>query len=328
MSFVSGLRHRLTPLALSALVAAPLGAVAQSEVTLNLVPLPKSAQQLDTNMTMRMNMDMKLPANATDAQRANAQQAKAAMPMTLTNSMRQRIETTAADASGAYTMKASSQSLKNEMRDATGNVKPVPSPGVMTFTAKVQGSKIEPVDFRMGEPANPPPGLTPEARAQMFRQMFEWMEKFNGTTFKVGESKEFPLDMQLPIGPNASKGRIIGRYTLRKVENGVASFDVGLRFDMNVDVSAQQKAAAASGAASAPTGPSKVAMTGNGTGQLDIRLADRVQLLSTIDMKMNMDMAAPDGSQVMMTMDMKVDSRGRSVPVGAAKPAGKAAPKG
>ncbi|MDH0863307.1 hypothetical protein [Mitsuaria sp. GD03876] len=306
--------------AVQAALVAP-AAMAQESVKLNMVPLPSTRQQLDVAMDMRMNMSMKLPADATEQAKAQAQQMKASMPITMKMAMRQDLSTTARQPDGGYTLNAEVTSLKNEMRDGTGQTRALPQQGAIRFSARLKDDQFEKIDLQL-PPSAQAQALSKEMQEKIFNQSFDWMRKFNGMTLKVGETVEVPIDMNLPTG-NAPTGKLLGKYTLTGVNKGVASFDVAVRMDVNFAVPAPASAPSAAAAA-----PAQGAMSGSGTGKMDLRLADRLMLRSTMAMTMGMDIAGPQGN-MRMDMDMTMTSTGKALPVGK-KPAApaKPAPKG
>lgn len=310
-------------LAVQAALAAPV-AMAQDSVKLNMVPLPSVRQQVDVAMDMRMTMAMKLPADATPEARAQADQMKAAMPITMKMAMRQDLTTTAKRPDGSYTLNAEVATLKSEMRDGSGKSQALPRQGAVRFSADLRNDQFEKIDLQM--PPDAPAqaqALSKETQEKIFNQSFDWMRKFNGMSLKVGESVEVPIDMNLPTA-GAPTGKLLGKYTLTGINKGVASFDVAVRMDVNFAVPAK----AASGASAPAAGPTQGAMSGSGAGKMDLRIADRLMLRSTMAMTMGMDMAGPKGN---MRMDMSMDmtSTGKALPAGK-KPAApaKPAPKG
>jgi hypothetical protein len=305
-------------LAVQAAVAVP-AAMAQDSVKLNMVPLPSSRQQVDIAMDMKMNMSMQLPPNATEQQRAQMAQMKASMPITMKMGMRQDLSTTAKGPDGAYTLNAEVTTLQSEMRDGTGQARPMPPQGPMRFSAQLKDDQFEKIDLQLSN-AGQAQALSKEMQEKIFNQSFDWMRKFNGKSLKVGETLEMPIDMNLPMA-SSKAGKLLGRYTLTSVNKGIASFDV----DVRMDVSFAAPTPAASGA-SAPAGPVEGAMTGSGRGKMDLRLADRLMVRSTMAMTMGVDMAGPQGNKMRMDMEMAMTGTGKALPPGAKKPAAPAKP--
>ncbi|WP_431101894.1 hypothetical protein [Roseateles noduli] len=305
-------------LAVQAAVAVP-AAMAQDSVKLNMVPLPSSRQQVDIAMDMKMNMSMQLPPNATEQQRAQMAQMKASMPITMKMGMRQDLSTTAKGPDGAYTLNAEVTTLQSEMRDGTGQARPMPPQGPMRFSAQLKDDQFEKIDLQLSN-AGQAQALSKEMQEKIFNQSFDWMRKFNGKSLKVGETLEMPIDMNLPMA-STKAGKLLGRYTLTSVNKGIASFDVDVRMDMSFAAPTPT----ASGA-SAPAGPVEGAMTGSGRGKMDLRLADRLMVRSTMAMTMGVDMAGPQGNKMRMDMEMAMTGTGKALPPGAKKPAAPAKP--
>lgn len=306
-------------LAVQAAVAVP-AAMAQESVKLNMVPLPSSRQQIDIGMDMKMNMSMDLPPNATEQQRTQMAQMKASMPIVMKMAMRQELSTTAKAADGAYTLNAEVATLKSEMRDGTGQTRPLPQQGPIRFSARLKDEQFEKIDLELSGNAQAQ-ALGKEMQEKIFNQSFDWMRKFNGKSLKVGETLEMPIDMNLPMG-EAKAGKLLGKYTLTSVNKGVASFDVDVRMDMNFAAPAKP----ASGASSPAAGPVEGAMAGSGKGKMDLRLADRLMVRSTMAMTMGVDMAGPQGNKMRMDMEMSMTATGKALPPGAKKPAALAKP--
>ncbi|PIM50524.1 hypothetical protein CS062_24560 [Roseateles chitinivorans] len=321
-------------LALQAAIATPV-ALAQASVKLNLVPLPSVRQQVDLTMDTRMNMSMRLPENAPEQARAEAEQLKAAMPMTMTMAMRQTLSTSPKAADGSYTLEAEMATLKSEMRNAAGQPQALPPPMTFRFTARLKDDQFEQIDMQLPAAAASQ-ALSKELQEQIFNQSFDWMRKFNGVTLKVGESVEVPVEMNLPMGASKQLGKVLGRYTLTGVRQGVASFDVAVTMAMDVALPVSSPASAASAPAATASGPTdltapapaasapaevKGSMTANGSGKMDIRLADRLMLRSTMSMTMGMDMAGPQGKLLRMDTQMTMASTGKALPAAKKKTA-------
>ena len=315
-------------LAVQAAVAVP-AAMAQDSVKLNMVPLPSTRQQIDLAMDMKMNMSMQLPPGPTEQQRAQAAQLQASMPLKMTATMRQALSTTAKAADGAYTLDAEVTTLKSEMRDGTGQTRPLPPQGPIRFSARLKDDQFEKIDLQLPNAAQAQ-ALSKEMQDQIFNQSFDWMRKFNGKTLKVGETLEMPIEMNLPMA-GAKPGKVLGRYTLTSVNKGIASFDVDVRMDMSFSTPATAASgASAPAAAASAAGPVEGAMTGSGRGKMDLRMADRLMVRSTMAMTMGVDIAAPQGNKMRMDMAMSMTANGKTLPPAAKKPAApaKPAPKG
>lgn len=327
-------------------------AAAPAAITLNMMPLPNSSQRHDVTMVMTMDMTVTPKADATEEQRAQIRQglAAAGMPMTMTTEMRQRMDVGAKGKDGGVPIKATVDTVKAEMRNSAGMELPLPNQGQqITFDATMRDDRFENIRMSGMEQLK---ALPPEFHEKMFRQMFDWMAKFNGRELKPGESVEAPLDLELPMaGAGASNAKFLAKYTLLEVKRGVALFDidVGMDMAMSLPLPAASAASAASGAsapassdaaasatapaasdavpqaapsdaaASAPAPakpglqPSQADIKGTGKGKMDFRLADRVPLRSTMDMTMKMVMLMPDGNTMHMDMSMKMDGKGSSV---------------
>ena len=213
--------------------------------------------------------------------------------------------------------------LKSEMRDAQGNVKPMPSMGKVVFKAGLKDDQIQSINVEMDPNSPMAQAWTQEMSQQIFDKSFDWMRKFNGTTLKVGESIELPMDVALPAQVAAGMGKVVGRYTLTDLTKGVASFDVGVKMDMSMTLPTPG-ASAASGAVPAPAesasaadGVGQAKMTGAGGGKMVIRMADRLMLRNDMALTLDMDIGVQPG--VRMNMKMEMDMQGVGKALAAAK---------
>lgn len=320
--------RRLTSLACISLALAPaLVRADDAPITLNLMPLPATQQQHDFRIKAVTDMKFKVREGASDeeTQQINARMGAIKMPMTMTLQMRQHMQTGKADAQGHIPLKATIEYGTMEMRTGDGDLMPgmpakrMPS---MQFNADIVDGRYENIRLS-GEGAAK---LPPEMMEGMFRKTFDALAKMNGTPLRVGESVEMPLEMNVPLpslpgGSNA--GKMSARYTLTKVEAGVAYFDIGATLDFKLDMPMPAAAASAASAASAPPAPAslQMVMTGGGTGHLQLRLADRLQQRTDLDLRIDMRMPMPDGHSMLMNLQMAMTGEGKALPAGKAKPA-------
>jgi hypothetical protein len=322
---------RLAALALAVAIGAPGAAFAAEpdSVSLNLMPLPASRQQLDMKTDVRMTMSMEAGPDAPEKARQTAAALKDSGRFTMRSEMRQSVTTTPKAADGSYAMRADLVTLKSEMRDATGKVQPMPNMGKITFKAGLKNDEIQSIDVEL-DPNSPMASTwSQEVTRQMFDKAFDWMRKFNGTTLKVGESIELPMDVSLPPGVAAGNGRMVGRYTLTELKRGIATFDVGVKMDMALTVPVPPaKAASGEDAASAPTDTAsapanaasapadragQAAMSGTGQGTMVLRMADRLMLRNDMTMTLDMDLGMQQGVMMRMNMQMDMQAVGKSL---------------
>lgn len=311
--------HRLALLACLGLTLTPaLTRADDAPVTLNLVPLANVRQaQL---FTMKMVTDMKVtPRPGATDEEVQAIQAKLGavkMPLTMTMQMRQELETGKADAKGRIPLTARIEQSKMEMRMGDGSLLPAPSNRSLTdmqFSAELVGGRYENIRLSgEGTTALPAPMLE-----SVFRKTFDALAKLNGTKLRPGETVDLPLDMNLPMPgmvAASNAGLVTARYTLTKVEAGVAYFDITASIDFKLDLPAPpQPASAPAGAEATPAAAPRMTLTGGGTGHLQIRLADRLQVHNDMDMQMNVQMPLPEGHTMQTLLQMQMNSQGKAL---------------
>ncbi|MDL5032918.1 hypothetical protein QRD43_13465 [Pelomonas sp. APW6] len=330
--------RRLVPAACLSLALAPALALADdAPVTMNLMPLPGTQQQHDFRIKAVTDMKFKAREGASDEeiQQINAKMGAVKMPMTMTLQMSQRLQAGKKDAQGHIPVTARIEYGTMEMRMGDGDLVPgmpakrMPS---MQFNADIIDGRYENIRLS-GEGAAQ---LPPQMMEGVFRKTFDALAQMNGTPLRVGESVEMPLEMNVPLpslpgGSNA--GKMSARYTLTKVEAGVAYFDIGATMDFKLDLpmpaAAASAASAASAAGDAAPAPAslQLVMTGSGTGHLQLRLADRLQQRTDLDLRMDMRMPMPDGHSMQMNLQMDMAGVGKALPAGPAKPTSKPASK-
>ncbi len=297
----------------------PLTAAAQTAakgIEFHVLPLANTHQQLDTQMRMEMRMKVLPKPDISDAEREKlaATIGKMPSPIVMNSKLTQRIDTSAADKQGL--IKVQSEALMGMMEmqlGAGGPVQTVPNPlGDMRFSAVLNKGRYEDVKFSeaMGKAL---PGMDANA---LFAKMFNAMAPLEGAVLKPGETIELPFQMDMPLpGVDASalSNKTVARYTLRKVEKGVADFDVSATLDMKLDATMPAPAASAASEPQAAPAPFKLTAKGQGKGLLRMRLADRLMLLNTLDFNAEMEMPMPDGNLMQMQMRMVVDLKGKTV---------------
>ena len=305
-------------------------AAATDEVELRFFPLPQQRHQTRSVMTMKMDMRMEPIEGTSEDERARMEQAMQAakMPMTMRSEFDQRMTTTAADKQGNFQLQLRGKSLPMEMSNAAGERI---GPPKVTMDIKIDAKLNQKTgSFEAMKVA----GLDAAASGMsegLLKQLLMSMRGLEGRRLRVGESAEMPLDMALPIpkGPGMNL-KMVGRYTLLKLEQGVADFDVGVSISMEMDgnspdspstaSSAPVAASAADSAASAPTAadpknqpmPSMKA-SGQGKGRMSLRLTDRLMLTQQMEMAMSMRVEAAGKPAMNMSMDMQMEASGKNL---------------
>jgi len=319
--------RRLVPLACVALALLPAVVRAdETPVTLNLIPLPNTRQQQDFRIKAITDMKFKARDGASEeeVQQLSAKLGAVKMPLTMSMQMRQVLQTGKADARGRVPLTARIERGTMDMRTGDGDLVPgVPQRGMpaMQFSATIVDGRYENIRLS-GEGAAQ---LPPDMLEGIFRKTFDALAKMNGATLRVGESLDMSLEMPLPI-PNlpagSNAGKVIANYTLAKVEAGVAFFDIKATLDLKLDLPMPAvPASAPEGAAPAAPPSLQMVIGGGGTGHMQLRLADRLQLHNDLDMTMALQMPLPQGHAIQMTLQMQMDSDGSSLPAGKGKAA-------
>lgn len=310
--------------------AAPL---ASDEVELRFFPLPRQRHQTRSVMTMKMDMRMEPGEGMGEDERAKLEQAMRAaqMPMTMRSEFDQRMTTTAADKQGNFQLQLRGTGLPMVMSNAAGERV---GPEIAKLEIKIDARLNQKTgSFESMKVA----GLDAAASAMsegLLKQLLTSMRSLEGRRLKIGESAELPLDMALPIpkGPGMDM-KMLGRYTLVKLVNGVADFDVGVNITMAMgenpaEAAAASAAAPAPSAASAPDAAASAAAapaaspqattpqmnaSGQGQGRMSLRLADRLVLNQAMNLTMKMRMQAPGKPVMHMSIDMDMEATGKSL---------------
>lgn len=313
--------------------AAPAAPVVTFDTT------PRAGQHQRQRIDVQAVMKMRLEAGpeASDEQRAKIGQAAERMaqmgPLKMAMQMQQTLKVGQPDADGWLPLSVAASHLSGQI-EAGGKVTPMPGRnGDLGITAR-----FNPRDFAFEvQDAQGAPELTELMRTRGSAMVSEALQLFKALSqrpMKVGDSVEVPFNMALPVPLPGGAGNMQSkvRYTLVRVERGVAHFDLGLAMTMDVNTPAPPPAAAASAAsapeadaASAPAAAPRMMnmrLSGQGKGSSSLRLADRLPLASKLGMDMQMTLQMPDNGRMAMDMTMVTTSKGESL----AKPAAKKKP--
>lgn len=326
---MSKIVKRLLPLVVIGLATMPGLSLAQgTPITLSLLPLASSQQVQDIRVKMVTDMKFTPRAGASDdeVQQLRSKLGAVKMPLTVTMQLRQRLQAGAADTQRRIPVSARVESSTMELRNADGDLLPgAPSKGMpeMQFSALLVDGRYE--NIRWSGPTDMK--MPPELLEKTFRKTFDALSKFEGAQLRVGESLELPLELNLPL-PNtpagSNAGKVNARYTLVKVESGVAFFDIAALLDFKMSLPTPPSAASAASSAPGAQAPASLSMVikGTGTGRLHLRLADRLPLRNDLDMTVQMQMPLPEGHGMDMDMQVQVSSEGRAEAVAKGKAAG------
>lgn len=334
---VSPLRLTLVGALLGLQISAHAAATAPAAVAFDTAPRAGQHQRQLIDLQAVMKTRIEAGPEATEEQRAKIAQASQHMAqmgaVKMSAQMQQTMQVGQPDADGwlPLTVATTSKGGTLEVGDKT-----MPMPDTKNqevgFTAR-----FNPKDFAFEiRNAEGAPELSEVMRNQgqaMVNEALQLFKALSQRPLKVGDSVEVPMNVALPMplpgGAGAMQSKL--RYTLTRVERGVAHFDLGM--DLKMDISAPMPAPAGASApqgeaASAPAAAAPRAMSitvgGSGKGSSTLRLADRLPLDSQLKMDMKLTMNMPDNGLMFMDMDMSMRAKGESL----AKPAAaKAAPK-
>jgi hypothetical protein len=333
---------RIAPLTTSplrlALVSALFGlqfgaqAATQSPQVITFDTTPRAGQHQRQLIDMQMTMKSRLEAGpaATDEQRAKIAQAAENMARTglvkVTMKMAQTTQVGQPDAEGWLPLTVSSAAQGGQI-EAGGRTMPMPPQANvnMSFTAR-----FNPKDFAFELQQSQGTEFNELMRAQgqaMVNEALQVAKALGQRSMKPGDSIEVPMNMALPVPIPGGAGKMDAklRYTLNRVDRGVAHFDLSMAMQMSLDAPLPAAAASAALTAAATSAPQTLNMQihGNGTGTSSLRLSDRLPLASQLDMDVKMDMQGPDNGRMFMDMQMKMNAKGESLAKPAVAPAKK-----
>lgn len=346
----------LRPLFAAGLMALHLGvgaapAAPAATATFDTTPRPGQHQRLQIDMQATVKMRAEAGPDANEAQRAQAAQAAEKMaqmgPMKMTMHMQQTLKVGNPDADGWLPMTVDVGAKSGQM-EVGGKVMPMPNQKVSDLSVT---ARFNPRDFSVEvQNVEGAPQLGEMMRTQgnaMVNEALQLSKALSQKPMKVGESVDVPLNLALPMPLPGGAGNMGGqvRYTLVRLERGIAYFDLGMDLKVDADVpvptprapqaaSAPEGGAAASapegGAASAPAAAPKVMhmrISGHGQGTSQLRLADRLPLANKLSMDMLMTMEMPDNGIMHMDMNMLMTAKGESLARPASPKAGAKADK-
>lgn len=314
-------------------------APAPAAVSFDTTPRAGQHQRQLIDLKAVMKMRMEATPEATDEQRAKIEQAAQRMSqmgaMKFSTQMEQTMKVDQADAEGWLPLTVSIASKGGSM-EVGGKAIPMPDTQAMnaSYTARFNPKDFS-FDFQQVQSSSPQIAEAMKAQGSaMINESLQLFKALSQRPLKVGDSVDVPVTMALPVplpgGAGAMQGNV--RYTLARVDRGVAHFD--LNMDLKMDISAPLPSAPASaasaasaasdsaGTAAAPAKTLQMQIGGSGKGTASLRLADRLPLSSKLAMDMKMTMNGPDNGRMLMDMDMVVASKGESL----AKPAPTKAP--
>jgi hypothetical protein len=343
VTLASPLRLPLLVALLGLQLAAQAAPKAPVAVSFDTTPRAGQHQRQLIDLQAVMKMRMEAGPDATDEQRAKIADAAAKMSqmgaMKMAMQMQQEMQVYQADADGWLPLTMSME-VKDGKLDVGGNSVPLPNNRAMNVSF---GARFNPKDFAFevkkleGMPAEQSAAMITQGTS-MISESLQLYKALSQRPLKVGESVEVPMTMALPMPLPGGAGGMQGvvRYTLTRVDKGVAYFDLDMDMKMNMTVPLPSQPVAANAAASAasvdsassaapaavPPQTLHMVITGNGKGTSSLRLADRLQLASRLAMDMKMTMNGPDNGRMLMDMDMNVQTKGESL----AKPAAAKAP--
>ena len=282
---------------------------------------------------MQMTMQSRLEAGpaATEEQRAKIAQAAENIartgPVKMTMKMAQTTQVGQPDAEGWLPLTVSSAAQGGQI-EVGGRTMPMPPQANvnMAFTAR-----FNPKDFSFDLLQSQGTEFNELMRAQgqaMVNEALQVAKALGQRSMKPGDSVEVPMNMALPVPIPGGAGKLDAklRYTLNRVDRGVAHFDLSMTMQMALDAPLPASASSAASDASAPAAAPQtlnMQLTGSGTGTSSLRLSDRLPLASQLGMDVKMEMQGPDNGRMFMDMQMQMKAKGESLAKPATAPAKK-----
>lgn len=319
------------PLAAHAAPAAPV-------VTFDTTPRAGQHQRQRIDVQAVMKMRLQAGPEATDEQCAKIGEAAERMarmgPLKMSMQMQQTLKVGQPDAQGWLPLTVAAAHLSGQI-EAGGQVTPMPkSNGDLGITARFnpRDFAFEVQDARGTPEMAEMTALMRSRGGAMVSEALQLFKALSQRPMKVGDSVAVPFNMALPVPLPGGAGQMQStvRYTLARVERGVAHFDLGLDMTMDVNTPTPPPPAAASSAASAPEGDAasapaaaphmmRMQLSGKGQGSSSLRLADRLPLASKLGMDMQMTLQMPDNGRMAMDMTMVTTTKGESLAPAAPK---------
>lgn len=265
MTIASPLRLSLLGALLGLNLAAQAAPGAPVAVSFDTTPRPgqQQRQQIDLQTTMKMRVEA--GPEASDEQRSKiatlSENFERMGPMKMAMRMEQTMKVGGPDAQGWLPL-AMTVGTQGGSVEVGGKVNPLPQ---LAKTDMSFAARFNPQDFgfEMQAVEGGPAELNEMMRTQGKAAIGESLQLFKALSqrpLKIGESVEVPLNMSLPVplpgGANNMQGLV--RYTLARVDKGVAHFDLNMDLKMEVDTPLPKPAAAASAAGGGDAAPQKI----------------------------------------------------------------------
>lgn len=297
----------------AALLAASTTTPAAPAVTFDTTPRAGQHQRQIVDMQMTVTSRVEAGPGASDEQRVRIQQMAEQMARTgamkMTLQMEQTLRVGRADADGWLPLELGVLPRGGQF-EVGGETRAIPPEGTPKSAIT---ARFNPRDFGyeivrvQGSTA-----LTETLRQQASGNLREALQLYKSLAqrpMKVGDSVEVPMKLPMPIALPGTSGNLDSaiRYTLVRVERGVAHFDLTMDLNATADIPVPQKPAAAASAASAaaaPAGVLRMQARGTGKGTSSLRLSDRLPLATRLDLDMQVTMQGPD--ETLMNADMKL----------------------
>lgn len=324
MTATSLLRAPLLGTLLGLHLLSPAASPSPAEVRFDTTPRAGQQQRQLIDMRSTMTMRVEPGPDATEEQRAKVAQvaeriAAQGGPIKMHLQMSHTTRVDQPDADGWLPMTYVSADRKTTL-EMGGKVVPTPQDANADLTIT---ARFNPRDFafEVKNVAGGAPGMqalmTTQGQA-MLADAFKLHKALAERSLKVGDSVDVPMNLSLPVplpgGAGAMQGQV--RYTLARVERGVAYFDLSMTLNANLETP-MPPAPAASGAsapeASAAPRTLRVVMNGQATGTSSLRLTDRLPLASQMVMTMKATFDGPDNARMLMDMDMTMQSKGEAL---------------
>lgn len=294
-------------------------------------PLPNTHQQFDMRADMDLRMERQPRPGLSDTEleefKANAKSeaARPHMNLSLRTAGQQTVHTGPLDDQGRMAVKSlvvlgPMQKIKLDATEQYMSEQAAQPP--MRFTGVFDSNTSRYESAVLGGKTF----LIPEAQEKTIRLVaFGAPAALDGVKLRVGESIDLPLHVTLSPPPQSQQaasmdGALRGRYTLLRVQDGIADFDIRVRMDISVMSDAVAPVSTMQVHAEGvlkfefqqpSVQNSAMQIRADGAGQLRLRFSDRLALRHNVDVRLQTTTTLADGSGVTSDVKLILDEIGR-----------------